>query len=335
MEKRFKPYVHLSDVKKGINCTLTAIYNIIGQKGRDLSEADLFIMSDGFNIKYTYDFCSIGKVNFDILCDLERELSIHANIHRKDYEGISLDDMVNALEAGNLILLLVDTENLRYSSFYSENENRQHAIILNGLSEDRKRAHIVDPHITDYSGNTFIYEGEIPVEEVMAATYTFAWFNFDRMKEFPKATIWETALRRFDSFLKGTEEKEYAEGFAAIKSFVNDIQRLSTLGDKELAAVCKDINYNIKIKSINQINKFILQIINEISAGRSQKCDGLADNIQEHILNWDKFGLSVLRAGISKRRGAFPDIHEKGIALLDSQLKVYNKFSQYLGELAG
>lgn len=335
MEKSLQTYIHLPDVKKGISCTLTATYNIVRQKGCNLSEADLFILTDGFNIKYTYDFCSIGKVNFDTLCDLDKEAFIHAHIYRKDYEGISLEEMANALEAGNLILLLVDTENLRYSRIYAENENRQHAIILNGLSEDKKSAHIVDPHLTDYSGNVSIYEGVIPVEEVMAATYTYAWFNFDRVKEFPKATIWDIALRRFDSFLKGSEEKEYAQGFAAIKSFVNDIQRLNTLGDKELAAVCKDINYSIKVKSINQINKYMLQIVNESNAGRHQKCAGLADNIQEHILNWDKFGLSVLRAGISKRRGAFPDIHEKGIAILDSQLKVYNKFSQYLGELAG
>lgn len=328
-------YIPMSNVKTGKNCVLTAINCITDHYGCDLSETDLFILSNGFNIKYHYDLCSIGRLSADVFSDLENESSIHPNIHRKDYEGISQEDMFHVLTEGNLILLLVDTENLRYSRIYSDNANRQHAIILNGFSDDKMYVHIVDPHLTDYSGSASIFDGVIPIEEVMAATYSYIWFDLDSRKDFPKAEIWRIAQRGFDHFMKGSEEKEYVTGLPAIKSFISDIHKLELLDDKALTAACKDINYNIKVRSINCINKFMINIINESDKDRNdQYCTKLKDNVIWHISAWEKLGLSILRIGISKRRGGLSDIRDRGIALLESQRSVYTEFANYLRELA-
>lgn len=333
METNLQPYIHMSDVKTGRNCMLTSIYNITKHYGSNLSEADLFILSNSINIKYNYDLYSIGKISVDILRDLGTEAFIHANIRRKDYEGISPEDMVHTLEKNNLILLLVDTENLRYSRIYSENENRQHAIILNGFSADKKQVHIVDPHLTDYSGGCSIYEGTITLEEVMAATYTYAWFDFDKEKNFTKEKILKTAVREFECFLQGSVEKEWAVGLEAVRCFVNDFHKLELIDDNRLAPVCKEINYSIKVKSINQINKFMIEIITEYSVEGGQNYDRLINSINELISAWEKLGMSILRVGISKRRGSLSDVQAKGLALFEWQLSVYKEFANYLREL--
>ncbi|MGI6668574.1 MAG: BtrH N-terminal domain-containing protein [Acetivibrionales bacterium] len=328
-----QPYIPIpvSNESVGRNCVLTAINYVTSRSGGSLSETDLFILSNGFIIKYYYDLRSIGKLNADIFLDLEKETSIRFDFRRRDYEGITVEDMAHALEEGNLVLLLVDTERLRYSRIYSGNENRQHAIILNGLSPDKKHAHIVDPLLLDYSGNASVYAGVVPMEEAMDAAYACAWLEPGKIKEIPKTKIWEAAYKGFDRFLKGSEEKEYAQGLAAIKNFLDDFHKLNLLDDNMLAVVCRDINYSIKIRSINLINKFMIDFINENDAGWGQKSAVLTDNIQEHIFDWEKVGLSVLRAGISKRRSAFSHIREKTNTLFKSQLNVYNEFSKYLG----
>lgn len=331
----FEQYIPIpiSDVVSGDNCILTATYNITKQSKCNLSEVDLFILANGFNIKYYYDLCNIGKLSGDFFSNLEKATSIHINLHRKDYEGITSEDMARVLAGGKAILLLVDTKNLQYSSIYSNNDNRQHVIILNGLSLSRSCAHIIDPHLTDYSGNPSVYAGVIPIEEVMAATYAYAWFDFDNRKKFTKTRIWEIAQKEFDSFLRGFKEEEYAEGLAAIRCFVNDLFRLESLDDNSLVAVCKDINYSIKVKSINYINRYMIDIINEIREDRGQNYSKLAESIRDHTTSWEKFGLSILRVGISKRRGALSDIQEKAIALFESQRRVYSEFANCLSEI--
>ena len=331
----FEQYIPIpiSGIVAGNNCILTATHNITKQSEYNLSEVDLFILASGFNIRYYYDFCSIGKLSGDFFDNLEKATSIHINLLRKDYEGITSNDMARVLAGGNIILLLVDTKNLRYSSIYSSNDNRQHVIMLNGLSLTRKCAHIIDPHLTDYSGTPSVHTAVIPLEEVMSATYAYAWFDFDKRKEFTKAEIWKIAHKEFDSFLRGSEEDEYAEGLAAIRCFVADIHRLESLDDNLLATVCKDINYSIKIKSVNYINRYMIDIINESSIDHGQNYCKLTESIKDHTSSWEKLGLSILRVGISKRRRSLLDIQEKGIALFESQRAVYNEFANYLREL--
>ncbi|HEX2947341.1 MAG TPA: BtrH N-terminal domain-containing protein [Clostridia bacterium] len=330
METDLQHFIPVSYAKIGKNCILTSINCITEHSGCGLSETDLFILSNGFNIKYSYDLCSIGKLSTDVFSDIEKETSIRVNIRRKDYEGIFPGEMDYILATGNLILLLVDTAHLRYSSLYSENANRQHAILLNGISLDEERAHIVDLHLTDYSGNTSIYQGEVPLEEVMAAAYAYVWLDLERWKDFSEMEIWRIARRGFDDFMKGFSGEEFASGLSAVINFVSDINKLELLDDQALAATCKDINYNIKVKSINCINKFIISFINESSVSRELNCTKLIDSIGWHISEWEKIGLSILRIGISKRKGGLSGIREKGIALLDSQREVYNEFSNYL-----
>ncbi|HEX2947342.1 MAG TPA: hypothetical protein VHT96_15470 [Clostridia bacterium] len=265
------------------------------------------------------------------MSEFSKRTMIPVTIRSRDKEGIIPEEMAQGLSS-SMLILSVDTKYLSYNKLYAENENRQHAIVLNGIDFSEKCVHIMDLYVLDYMGNVSTYSGTISFDEMMAATYRYSYFCFDNKKDLSMSEILQYAYVDFMEFMKGSENSEGAFGALALENFLKDILKLEELDDRDLASTSKNINYNIKIRSFNYINKYLACFIEENSDLTNRYNQELLERIRWHMAEWEKVGLAVIKIGISKRRGSLVNIFEKSSQLFDSQLKVYEQFSCVLEE---
>jgi regulator of replication initiation timing len=324
---------HIIDIEKdlfpGHNCLLASLKCITEHYGCKYSETQLFFISNGFQIRYANNLNYIGRYTTEGVNIFGKRTLIPVTMRRRDPDGLNPEEMVHELKS-SMLLLSVDTKHLSYHKSYMENENRQHAIILYGLDLNEKSAHIIDLYILDYWGSISVYRGKISFEEMFAATFRYSFFCFDNKKDLSESEILQYAYTDFREFIRGSENGHEAIGSLALKRYLTDILKLEETDNRDLASICSNINYNIKIRSFNNINKYLEFFLEENPALKRRGNEELLDRIKWHMVEWEKVGLAILRIGISKRKSNLAQIYEKSIQLFDSQMHVYNLFFNLL-----
>ena len=321
------------DLVAGHNCFLASLRCITEHFGCKYSETQLFLISNGFQIRYSYNLNYIGRHTTEGLNEFGERTLIPVTIRSRDIDEMIPEEMAQALSS-SMLMLSVNTKYLSYSRLYAENENRQHTIVLNGIDFNEKNVHIMDIYMLDYMGNISTYRGKISFDEMVAATYRYSFFCFNNKKDLSKPEILQYACADFREFMKGSEDKEESYGSLALKNYVKDILKLEAFDNGDLTSTCTNINYNIKIRSFNYINKYLACFLDENAALANRDNEELLSRIRWHMAEWEKVGLAILRIGISKRKSNLANIYEKIIQLFDSQMKAYDQFYRILKEAA-
>lgn len=328
---------YIVDTKKdpvaGHNCFLASLGCIIEHYGCRYSEMQLFLISNGFRIRYGNDLNEIGRYTMEGLNEFGKRTLIQVTIQRRDIEGFDPEKIVQVLE-NSMIMLDVDTKHLSYNRLYLENDNRRHLIVLYGIDTIEKSVNIMDLYMLDYMGNITAYCGKIPFDEMTAAAFRYFYFCFDNKKDLSESEILRYACTDFRIFMEGSQDNEGAIGSLALRNYLRDILKLEALDNDELACTCANINYNIKIRSFNLINKYLICFLDENAAIKRRDNEEMLGRISWHMTEWEKVGLAILRIGISKRKSSLVSVYEKSMQLFDSQMKVYELFSCLLDEAA-
>jgi len=217
----------------GQTCILTALYNITLFNECKYTETDLFFLCNDLNVEYQLDLNFISNRPQVNMPNLEKEAKIKVNIFDSNQEDGFPLKMYNILTGNNLIMLFVNTSCLTYNNVYQENLNRYHAILLYGIDIENDLAYIADSHMRGYTGEMSKFQGAVPLKDISAATYRFAWFDFQNKKELEKEDILKVARANFNEFLIGKElDEKTFYGISALKRYIDDFQTLSFLNDK-------------------------------------------------------------------------------------------------------
>lgn len=320
------------DQYAGQNCFLASLRCIMEHYGCRYSEVQLFFISNSFKIRYGNDLNEIGRYTMDGLNEFSKRTHITITTLRRDAGEMIPEKMLQMLKC-SMIMLDVDTKYLNYSRLYSENENRKHLIVLYGIDINEKTAHIMDLYMLDYKGNVTVYQGKIPLDVMTASASRCFCFSFDNKRDLSDPEILQYARTDLQEFIAGSEDNGMAIGSLALRNFLKDIVKLDELDNQDLASTCSNINYYIKIRSFNLINKYLMCFLDENKFLKAKDSEGLLASLRWHFDEWEKIGFAILRIGISKRKGNLVDIYEKCIQLFSSQMKVYEHFSCLLNTM--
>lgn len=317
----------------GHNCLLASLRCIIEHYGCRYSEVQLFLLTNSFKIRYGNNLNEIGRNTLEVLREFEKRTLISVKVRRRDRGEIIPEQMCQDMKK-SMLMLSVDTKHLSYNKLYSANENRKHFIILYGIDINRNTAYIMDLYLLDYKGDVSSFRGEISFDEMAIAADRCYNFCFDIKRDLPEYEVLQYACSDMQRFLEGSEDNQGAIGSTALKNYLKDLIKLETLDGHDLATTCATVNYNIKIRSFNLINQYMIIFLDE--NGTMKKCDikELMSLIRWHMAEWEKIGLAILRVGISKRKSNLACIMEKSMKLFDSQMDVYGQFSCLLKEAA-
>jgi len=326
---------YIVDVKEelvtGHNCLLACLRYITEHYGCSYSEAQLFLLINNFKIRYGNNLNEFGRHPLEGLKEFERRTLISLKIRRRYRDEIFPEQMLQELKS-SMLMLAVDTKLLGYNKLYSANENRKHFIIMYVIDIGRKTASIIDLYMLDYKGDVSSYRGEISFDEIFAAMDRYFCFCFDSKRDLSEREILKYACSDIQNFISGSRDNQGAIGSTALRSFLEDLIRLETLDKQQLVSTCSSINYNIKIRSFNLINRYMTNILDENEAIRRIDSKDLLSSIRWHMAEWDRIGLSIIKYGISKGKSNLACIIDRSMKLLDSQMEVYEKFSCLLND---
>jgi len=286
----------------------------------------LFFISNSLKIRYGNDLNEIGRYTVDGLNEFSKKTLATVTTLRRDAGEMIPEKMLKMLKSG-MIMLDVDTKCLNYNKLYTENENRKHLIVLYGIDINEKTAHVMDLYMLDYKENVTVYRGKIPLDVMTASASRCFCFCFDKKRDLTDREILQYASTDLQKFIEGSEDNGTAIGSLALRNYLKDIVKLDELDNQDLASTCSNINYNIKIRSFNLINKYLMCFLDENKFLLAKDSEDLPVSLRLHFDEWKKIGLAILRIGISKRKGNLVGIYEKSMQLFSSQMEIYERFS--------
>jgi hypothetical protein len=322
--------------KEGNFCIFSIMEFIMEHYKFNVSNIDLFFLCNGMNFIYKSDLNFIGYDSFEnlLLNLVESNFFKLTAVFKNNSNDYFFEESFKEICRDNLVLLLVGTKGLTYHRVFIENEtNRGHSIILYGFDTKEDIAYIGDSYIKDVNGQLLSFQGCTPLHEVKEVTFGLAWFDMKTSIKVTKNDVLLITIKNMEKFLAGKTDGNTYYGNTAIMKFVSDFDKLHGIADDLFAGTCMNIYYNIKIRSINVLLEYMIELIEKNIEFQINGYDALLTSIREVISNWSMIAINVLRTSRSNKRGNIPDIIEFSNKNIVLQNIAFSEFLKYLKRL--
>ena len=318
--------------KYGANCLFSAIEDTLRHQKYDLSCVDVFMLCNGFNVTYESDLNFVGYSDPDeIVKNMARENLFKINMCYKLQDKDELfQKACNAVLNNNVVILFVGTENLNYNDAF-RGENRGHCILLYGINSEQGIVYVADAYFKDSTGRMRKYQGSASIDDIRKSIFGFVWFDTDKTSNFiSRKTVLDITINNLKAFMEGNTTENKFSGNLAFKRFVGDLNKLEALDENSFAQTCVNIYFSIKIRSAIVIIDNMISFIRNNADFQLEDYDTVLEELQTLRREWDKIGLNVTKAGMTKRKRMIPGICEMANNTMQIQNKTFNNYLQYL-----
>ncbi len=303
----------------GNHCCFSSLRNIMLHHNVRISEADIYFLCDGLNVRY--------RSGFDFTWDSynrETQLNFAQNCGLDVHECFNIDketscfDMYDLVCKQHIIMLFTDSQYLDYHAVYRENPGRGHIIILYGMDIDNQTAYVGDSFLLDAGGNILIYQGPASYERLCRGISSWTWFDFIENKPISKENIVLEAIKNIESFSKGniTVQKELC-GILAYRKYFEHFEHLAQVEDAKFKEVCSEIYYSLRIGTIMNLIEYMGQFVLETADFYQKDSSRIADEISNLHLGWKRNMFNVYKMGVRKNKNSVGSIISKSQSLID------------------
>lgn len=314
------------NISQGKHCYYSSIANIMEYNGVDLSEAEIFVLFEGFIMRY---YCDVGRLDLtvhnDMSIDFISKISSGINYIEERNKGKDLEEIYQAISKDNLVLLAIQNKYLNYNRVYQESEGYLHYVLMYGYDTDMSQVYIADTFMLDHSGTAMTYSGTVPMENIENGIGAYACFEIKDKNLISKEAFIDIFLKKFEIFLthKADEsDNNIYLGNYAIRKYIENIFPTGEMDDALFEKSCLDAIYNLKFGVILHLLEYLIGIIQKYHFMWSEPED-LISGLKVLKMDWHKYFIYLLKVAYSGRRDKISETIKYGIDTFDYQEKVF------------
>lgn len=304
---------------KGKHCLFSIIYSICRSKKLPFSEADIFFICNGLNIRYG------TGMNFYWQFHIEEYLRTFGSMCLADEicfldmkEGI-WDSIFEAIKADKVVILNIHSNYLPYIDS-SSCKSFKHMVMLYGFDIQKQEAYILDLFYIDPTGKVLTYNGKVKLSNIMEGTFGCFWFNAKTFKNLSRYEIIEIANTNMNFFISSSlaDSNGNYTGIQASRKYFEDISCIMELDDIEFREMTLRIYQNLRIEGIINFVDYLRDYINENLDYLSEEALKILSRLDENYKLWKTILLFLYKIGIRVQKDHIPILINEAMQAIDS-----------------
>lgn len=315
----------------GEHCYFANISNILMFYNTGIDENILAIIGDGLNCEYNVKSVDgtfrmfLGLPNDKLISNAFSKLNVYfQKVIIKD-EKDAWDFTASSLCKEIPLLIMVDTQYLKYSSIFNETISRDHYIVIYGI--DEKYAYISDPYVL--TNPKSYYHGPTSIESIKLARSSknneCIIFDISNYKSIENKYI----LRQLHDTIANNlyDNKNDMSGIAGIRRFSEDILNLKDFFKDMFITEVTNLAFYLKVSGL--ISRFVY-LRNILKNKKIFTCDEkeFVEQLNYICTEWNKVILLLLKCGLKYSDKQVRAIRDKINILANAEEKLMKRLKE-------
>lgn len=309
----------------GKHCLFSSLANIMNHLRYNLKEAEVFLLFNGFDIRYYV------QKNIIVTTLYEEQLKSIQSIVTGTTRNVSdigrrlaVREVEESINHNIPVLLRIANQYLKYDEVYQESEAYIHHIILYGYDHDDNMVSIADTYKLTASGTASQYNGNAALEDIYYGMSSFLALQKNPGFVYDKEYFVNLFQKEFKEFLDGSLPQEgYYKGHCVVRQYIENLRLLHDLDDPTFEEKCLHAIFDLKFGCIYHMIDYLMELIQEVLPVQNK--DNLINELASLKDEWGDFFILLCKVGYSRRRSKLNGTIEIGVALYEKSSRLYHR----------
>jgi len=314
-------------ITKGTHCYYACIYNMLKHNNIHLTEAEVFVLSGGFMMRYYDKTKKLDTTVHDkVSMDFAKRFSAGIHFIQDDIRDRAIEEIYESISKNNLVLLAVRNKYLDYNQVYQESEDYLHYIIMYGYDMEAGLAYIADTFMLDHAGEAQTYIGPAALHNIEMGLGAYACFHTENKNIISDDEVFSLFVASFKDFLTiqfYPSDKDIILGNQAIYKYIENIFCDNKLTGESFEKACINAIYNLKFGVLFHMLEYLMQIITKYHF-RWREYKSLLHELIAIKAKWHKYFIYLLKVAYSGKEERAKEAVMEGLDIFDKQKVLFN-----------
>lgn len=317
--------------QKGRHCLYSSLMNIFNFYGYDLKESEIFLLFDGFDIRYYFDKNVIVTTLYDEQMNrITPRITDGTRVVSFSNKEDSVNEILCGINSNNPILLRIPNKFLKYNSAYKNSENFDHHIVIYGYDLEKMNAYIADSYMLTGNGTVSMYCGPTSLSDIYYGINAYVIFDLRNKPVWNRDNVSNVFANQLQIFIEDDScYNGYYRGFFSVKKYIENLVTLKLSSDVSFENQCLSAIFDLKFGCIYHVLDYMIELIQICGINRDNRSD-IIDALKGIKSEWGKFFVYLLKIAYSRRKDKIEEAIEYGLELYEQLRNTYKNLSEYL-----
>lgn len=316
------------------HCGYAMFHNVLTHFGLNVSETDVYFLSNGFSYEYISDgTCYLGYHSMkNEIEHIKQNVTDKVEFYSQVNKDLLLNSILKGVASKSLSVLFVNSSCLDYHNIKII-RNPNHVVTVYGVDLERNLAYIGDGFIVDDKGQLSVYKGTMELNKLIENTIEFAIFHNIDKKTISRKEMFHCVNYNISKFYNCNNSEGIYRGKASLIKYLEDLEHLVLFNNPLFNQLYENIAATIKWIRFGPTLNYFATLFSENEELRINNYIQLLEEIQEMNLEWERISFNIIKIGVSGKNEKIHKLLDKCKVLIERQETVLVNLYNHINEI--